>query len=345
MNILLTGAGRRNFLVHYFRQALGPTGRVIVCDASPDAPAMSEADESVVVPSMDHPDYFSVLESICREKSVRLIVPVNDLEIAGLSRHAPRFHAVGAIPLVPSPAMVAICQDKWAAFQWLRAQGISVPETFETLASARAAIASGALRFPFLMKPRWGTSSIGIETVENARELELAHEWGRIQLQRTLLAKLTQPDSGEAFLYQERLVGQEYGMDVVNDLNGNYAATLARRKLLMRAGNTDRAISVVDPGLERLGQLIGRGLGQPGSVDCDVMAVGDSHFVLDINPRLGGGYPFSHLAGANLPAALVAWAGGTPPDPAWLSYRPGVFSAKYEGVMIVERARSTSTVE
>jgi len=43
-----------------------------------------------------------------------------------------------------------------------------------------------------------------------------------------------------------------------------------------------------------------------------------------INPRIGGGYPFSHIAGANLPAALIAWANGQQPDAAWFRIGPNV---------------------
>ena len=338
MNILLTGCGRRNFLVHYFQAALGGRGRVIACDASASAPALAEADQKIVVPTMDDPGYFDVLLSICQESRVRLVVSVNDLELSGLARHAPRFHDVGAIPIVASPEIVAICGDKWAAFQWLQAREIPTPETYLTLADARAAIACGALRFPLLIKPRWGTSSIGVELVGDERELELALEWGKVQIRRTILAKMNQADPDRAFIIQERIEGQEYGIDVVNNLNGEYAATLARRKLAMRAGNTDRAISVAEPRIEFLGRTLAQHLRHPGSVDCDVMATDQGCFVLEVNARLGGGYPFSHMAGANLPAALVSWADGAEPDPAWLRCRPGVVSSKYDGVMVVDCA-------
>jgi carbamoyl-phosphate synthase large subunit len=335
MNVLLTGAGRRSYLVHFFQEALGQRGGVIACDASASAPALVRADEQMVVPAMDHPDYFDVLLSICREKRVRLIVSGNDLELAGLARHAPRFRDVGAIPLVASPEVVATCLDKWAAFRWLRARGLSTPKTYLTLADAKVAIARGALQFPVLIKPRWGTSSIGVELVESEHELGLAHQWGKILIRRTILAKLNQAAPEHAFVIQERIDGQEYGMDVVNDLKGNYVATLARRKLAMRAGNTDRAISVAEPRLDRLGKILGQRLGHIGSIDCDVMVTDKDCFVLDINPRLGGGYPFSHTAGANLPAALIAWAEGAEPDPAWLRCKPGVLSSKYDAMIVM----------
>jgi|HubBroStandDraft_4_1064222.scaffolds.fasta_scaffold218218_1 carbamoyl-phosphate synthase large subunit len=338
MNVLLTGAARRNFLVHYFRAALGPRGRVIACEANTTAPALAEANEKIVVPEMDHPDYFNVLLSVCREKDVRLIVASNDLDLPGLARNAARFREVGAIAVVPSPEMVATSSDKWSAFLWLRKLGIATPETFLTLESARAALAHEELHFPLLIKPRWGTSSIGVELVHSQRELELAHEWGKIQLRRTVLAKMTQADPDRSFVFQQCVVGDEYGMDVVNDFDGNYAATLARRKLAMRGGNTDRAVSVIEPRLERLGRSLGKHLRHIGSVDCDVIVGERDCYVLDINPRLGGGYPFSHMAGANLPAALLAWAEGTEPNPAWLRCQPGVQSSRYDGVMITGRA-------
>ena len=336
MNVLLTCAGRRNYLVRFFQNALGKRGQVIACDASSDAPALLDADKPILVPTMADPDYFPTLLSLCIELKVRLIVSVNELELAGLASHAERFRAIGTIPVVGSPQSVATCQDKWAAFKWMRAHGIPTPQTYLTLADVQAALAQAAIRYPLLLKPRWGTSSIGILTARNERELALAYEWGTLQLDRTIFAGLNDQQSERCFVFQECLDGQEYGMDVVNDLNGRYVATLARRKLAMRAGNTDRAVTVNEPRLESLGRTLGQQLRHAGSIDCDVMATSEGFFVVDINPRLGGGYPFSHLAGADLPAALIAWGNGEEPDEAWLRSRPGVVSSRFDGMVIVD---------
>jgi carbamoyl-phosphate synthase large subunit len=235
--------------------------------------------------------------------------------------------------VVSSPQVVATCQDKWAAFQFLRAHDLPTPESYLTLDDARRALERGDLRFPLLIKPRWGTSSIGVEYVEDDTELALALAWGEIQARRTILARL-----GRGFVIQEWLRGQEYGLDVINDLEGRYVATLARRKLVMRSGNTDRAVTVAEPRLEQLGRALGQRLGHVGCLDCDVIATERGVLVLDLNPRLGGGYAFSHLAGADLPAALVAWAAGEEPDPAWLRTRPGVLASKFDDVAVIDGA-------
>ena len=63
-------------------------------------------------------------------------------------------------------------------------------------------------------------------------------------------------------------------------------------------------------------------------------------YVLDLNPRFGGGYPFSHAAGANLPAALLAWASNAAPDPTWLEARPDVRVGKCDRLVVVPSAGS-----
>jgi len=106
----------------------------------------------------------------------------------------------------------------------------------------------------------------------------------------------------------------------------------------MRFGNTDRAVTVSDPS-RTMGKAIGQRLAHLGSLDCDVMATGEGYAVLDLNPRFGGGYPFSHLAGANLrPRDRLGPRRGA--EASWLRTRPGVLVSKYDGVVVMDQAVS-----
>jgi carbamoyl-phosphate synthase large subunit len=137
-------------------------------------------------------------------------------------------------------------------------------------------------------------------------------------------------------LIQECLTGEEYGLDVINDLDGTYVTTFAKRKLKMRAGETDRSTTVQSDRLSAVGRTIGRMLGHVGNLDCDVFLNETGCYVLEMNPRFGGGYPFSHIAGANLPAALIAWARGEEPHPSWFQIEPGVTASKFYDLVVVD---------
>ncbi len=342
MNILLTGAARRNFLIPYFKAALGPSGRLLACEANPNAPVLAEADEGILVPPMDDPGYLDALLAICRDRQVSIVIPLNNLDVPVIAGNAAAFRALGTIPLTPSAEMSAMCADKWDCYEWLREHEIATPATYPTLDAARSALARGELHFPVFVKPRWGTSSLAVERAGNERELELACEWGKVVLRRTILSKMTKSEADDAFVFQQAVEGQECGMDVVNDLDGHYAATLARRKLAMRDGNTDRAVTVAGSHFEELGQKLGALIRHAGVVDCDLIETPEGLFVIDLNPRLGGGYPFSHMAGADLPAALVAWASGRTPEPSCFHYQTDVLSARFDGVMTLRRPETVA---
>lgn len=327
INILLTCAGRRNYLIEYFRQALVGRGQIFACDAVPSAPALREADRAFLVPAVTAPDYFDTLLAICREQRVRLLFSLNDLELPLLARQRDRFLAIGTIPVISSPPIIDLCFDKLATWNFLQGIGMPTPLTFVTLAETQDALARRELAFPLVVKPRWGTASFGIDYPESAEEMALTWELGRLRLQRSFLLAAS-VEKERCLIAQEKVTGTEYGLDVVNDLAGRYVTTFVKRKLAMRAGETDKAVTVSHPALEAVGRRIGEALGHIGNLDCDVFVDGERFWVLELNPRFGGGYPFTHHAGANLPAALIAWAQGEQVDPRWLIMQPGVATAK-----------------
>lgn len=334
-NVLLTCAGRRNYLVSFFRAALadaGLSGDVYVADASSEAPAMLEADDehARTVPPVDDPRYFDALLRLCEEKSVRLLVPLNDFELPGLARQAERFRAIGTEPVVSPPEIVDLCFDKWATVTRLHEFGVPTAETRLGLEPAKAALREGALVFPLVVKPRWGTASIGVELVRDEAELELAYAWLERRLDSTAIGRAGDAPRSERILVQQALTGPEYGIDIVNGLDRAPAAVFVKRKIAMRAGETDRAVTEAEESVASLARRLSNELRPRGLTDCDAFLTPQGPKILELNPRFGGGYPFSHAAGANVPAALIAWRRGQAPKPEWLRVRPGVFSAKYD---------------
>lgn len=337
MNVLLTCAGRRSYEIGTFREAVAGHGRVLACDADPNAPALQMADEAFVVPRIDEEGYVDALLRICAGSEVGLVVPAFEPELPLLAAARPAFAAIGTTVLVSSPEVIATCYDKVATAAFLARSEVRSPRTYLSIGGALAGVADGQVAFPLMVKPRFGVSSIGIERADDADELGFFVGHCRKEIAASFLAATSVADPATAVLIQETVVGDEYGLDVVNDLEGHYACTFVKRKLRMRAGQTDRATTVDDPVLQALGETIGRALGHIGTLDLDAIVDRDGICVLDLNPRFGGGYPYSHLAGADLPAAFIAWAAGERPDPAWLRVVPNLTIARYDQFVVASR--------
>ncbi|HQH27942.1 MAG TPA: ATP-grasp domain-containing protein, partial [Oligoflexia bacterium] len=205
---------------------------------------------------------------------------------------------------------------------------LNAPVTFLIEDDALRALDAGKVRFPLVVKPRRGQGSLGLHVVYEKAELSAALLLARAQVARFKDNGLSVKDGGLSVIIQEFLIGEEFGLDVVNDLEGQFRACLVKRKLGMRAGETDAAESVRDAALEKFGAAIGCALGHLGMLDVDVIVRNGQPYLLEFNPRFGGHYPFSHMAGANVPAALLAWARGEEPKPEWLQVGKGIISLK-----------------
>ena len=101
------------------------------------------------------------------------------------------------------------------------------------------------------------------------------------------------------FFFQKYLKGDEYGLDILNDLNGNYLHHCCRKKILIRSGDTDKAKIVKNKIFEIFARKFSYFLKHTGIIDVDFIYRNNKIFILDINCRIGGGYPFTHLYGYN----------------------------------------------
>lgn len=334
MNILFTCAGRRTYLLKYFKENLSEGDKIVATDMQLSAPALQAADVKIQVPAVYDPMYIDITLNICKEQKIDALLCLNDLELPILAENKARFEALGVKVIVSDPEVIDIAFDKYKTAQWVESLGLNAPKTYVTLASAKEALAKGEIAFPLFMKPRWGSGSIGLETIDDMKELDIYYHLLMKKIKKTILATASVGD--EYIMIQEKLTGKEFGLDVMNDLQGNNVAVSVKQKLAMRAGETDKAITVDIPEVYEMGRKIGESLKHIGNLDVDIMqrANGD-YCVLELNPRFGGGYPFSYEAGVNMPKAIIQWVKGEKVDAAILKPEIGRVFAKNDYLVSV----------
>lgn len=335
MNILFTCAGRRTYLLKYFKENMMEGDKIVATDMQLSAPALTAADVKIQVPAAYDPSYIDVTLNICKEQKIDALLCLNDLELPILAENKSKFEALGVTVIVSDPEVIDICFDKYKTAQWVESIGLNAPKTYVRLADAKAALAKGEIAFPLFMKPRWGSGSIGLESIADMEELDIYYNLLMKKIKKTILATASVGD--EYIMIQEKLGGKEFGLDVMNDLKGNNVAVSVKQKLAMRAGETDKAITVDIPEVYEMGKKIGENLHHIGNLDVDIMqrANGD-YCVLELNPRFGGGYPFSYEAGANMPKAILSWLRGDKVETSWLKPAIGKMFSKNDYLVEIQ---------
>ncbi len=328
MRVLIGSAGRRVYLVRWFQQALdraGLAGSVHITESSASAATAAFADDVHLIPRYEHPDYQSAMHDLMARVEPDLFFSVNDFELAGLAGgfaaaltpHCP------LILTLPEEGQRAVTDKLVMSMELAR---IGVPTAPTVLADDSNAVLAMAEAWPVLvLKPREGSGSVGLRFIDAADPPKAAKQ----------ISDHAGP-AGHSWVVQPRLQGQEYGLDIVADLRTpQLAGILARRKLAMRSGETNVAETVSGERFTDVAERITALLRPRGLIDIDLLDVDGEPTVIDINPRFGGGYPFNHAAGADVPAFYVSRAQSLAPPPSWSSYVLGSIVAKYDSLAVV----------
>lgn len=338
MNILLTSVGRRSYLVNYFKEALGADGEVHVANSSPVTPAFKEADYSLVSPLIYDKEYIPFLLKYCKENNIEAIISLFDIDLPILSKNKTLFQRNGIRVIISDETVIEVCNDKLRTFQFLNEHGIKSPMTYTSIETAKVEIKKSNLQYPVIIKPRWGMGSIGVFEAENEEELNVLYNKTLKGIHQSYLKYESDKNLEDNIIIQEKLKGQEYGLDIINDLEGNYQTTIVKKKYAMRSGETDAAITVENEILKLLGQKISETLNHIGNLDVDVFLVDETPYILEMNARFGGGYPFSHVAGINLPKAIVKWLRKENVPKSLLREKIGVLSHKDINITVLDES-------
>lgn len=328
MNILLTSAGRRTYLVEYFKKALAGNGKVYASN-SIDTYTLHQADGYVITPAIYDSQYVSFLISYCKKNDISAIISLFDIDLPVLAKHKPDFEKEGIAIVVSDYQVTQICNDKWQTYEFLVRLGLPQTPSYLNLQELKNDIATGIVHYPFILKPRWGMGSIGIYKVCNEKELDVLYAKLHQEIFDTYLKYESNADADSCIIIQQMIKGQEYGIEVLNDLKGNYVTTFAKKKIAMRSGETDIAMTVDPAAFMDTAKLISEKLRHIANLDVDCFETEDGKLVvLEMNCRFGGQYPFTHNAGVDVPGQIVKWLEGGATDMSLLQQKDGVVSCK-----------------
>lgn len=333
LKVVIASAGRRAHYVQWFREALraqGIPGEIIAMEYRSTSPSLSLADRTVIFPAYNSDDYADALRNWVTAERPDLFLSLNDYELQILSKGlADELRELGCAVGVLDRAAQSVVLDKYLMSAALQERGVPTPATH--LGTDIAAItASAHPNQEYVVKHRFGSGSSGLMFSTRTGLAAAVAESATTALDGDGRPSENGPDS---VVVQEMLPGVEYGVDGVFTVDGSsrLLGVLARRKDLMRGGDTDIATSVSATPFREAMLGIGDLLGPAGAIDVDFRETAEGKpLVIDINPRLGGGYPFCHRAGADLPSALLRSVAGMPELPTLLDYELGVTTARRE---------------
>jgi len=323
MNILVTSAGRRVKIVEYFREALAKNnGRVIATDCDRNAPALYFADDYEIVPRIDDPNYVEILLDICKKHQIKAVISLIDPELELLANNKNVF-TENNIELILSPSKyVDISFDKYETHSYLNRKGIHSVPTYNDLDKVVSMLEKGELTYPLVVKPAKGSASLGLFIVDNLNELKKAYY--------TLENQIIQP------FYKDK----EFGIDVYIDmLNGELVDLFIKEKLRMRAGETDKSVSIHNDKVELLVKEMVKQTGFVGPIDVDCFEFNGEYYISEVNPRFGGGYPHAYEMNCNFMTYIIRnLEGETNESYEDYKYDKDYVMMKYDHVQLVKQS-------
>ena len=285
MNILILSAGTRNKIVQYFRETVGDEDKIIATDMSNIAPAIYDADKHYIVPRMTEPGYIDIILEICKKEHINGVLSLIDPELSLLAQNKDKFEAIGTTVIGSDYDVCEMSLDKIQMYEFCVRNGFKTAKSWNELNDFKEALNDNKVDFPVFVKPQCGSASIAISKVYDMETVELLFKHAK---------------AGENLMIQEFLDGQEIGADVYIDIiSGEVVSIFTKKKVLMRAGETDKSISFKDEKLFDFIISFVKKAGYRGQIDMDIFKMGNDYYISEVNPRFGGGYPHAYECGVN----------------------------------------------
>lgn len=258
----------------------------------------------------------SILD-ICKNEKIDGVLSLIDPELSLLAKNVEEFKKVGTTVIGSSYELCERALNKFEMYKWLKKHNYKCAKSYTNKEEFYKDVKAGKAKYPIFVKPAKGSASISISKVYDKETLELFFE------------------HGEGLMIQEFLDGQEIGADVYIDMiSGEVVSIFTKKKIVMRAGETDKAVSFKNEKLFNLIKKFVLESGYKGQIDIDIFDINGEYYISEVNPRFGGGYPHAYESGANHMELIVKNLEGFSNDCVIGDYEEETYMMKYNEVMV-----------
>jgi len=261
LKIMTEAAG--SLVSAYMLKAVREAGHIPVgSDITRWTPALALADEQIVLPRVDEPGLWDIIESELLVHKIDVVLPSFDQTLLEWSERRDYFAERGVTVVVSPPQTMEIFLDKWLTYKFFCDQQIPCPLT------------SLKQEYP-LIKPRSGSGAKGIYQTNRPVDMN-----GNIS--------------------QTIAEGTEYTVDCLFDRDGQPIYVVPRRRALVRDGKSTQGVTVELPVIDEYIRRIAKATPFVGLVNfqCFVEGSGRIQFI-ECNPRLAGGMALGFAATEN----------------------------------------------
>ncbi len=280
-NILITSASRKVSLVRNFKKALNKTGKIYAADINVNSPALYFADEYLIVPRSDDPNFINFIIDFCKKKDIKLIIPTRDEELILFAENKDLFDERNIEIMVSDVEAIEICQDKEKFIDFCENNGFGIPKTYKNLESIKKE------DFPLFLKPVVGKSGKDTFKVNSFEELN-----------EILI-------NDNDFIIQECVEAPEYTIDLFADFKGNVISAVPRQRVYVWGGESLVTKTVKNDNIINESVRLSQKLELKGHNTIQCFFDGEIIKFIEINPRFGGAASISFESGANSAEFLI----------------------------------------
>ncbi len=283
-NILITSIGRRVELLNFFITELkkfNKSLKVFTADMSPELSAASSISKySIKLPPVNSHNFVSKLIFISKKYKINYIIPTIDTELSIFSKNKSKFLEQELHIICSDYEIVKTLRDKRNLLVIAKRFNVNTPKIYPL----------NNIIYPCFAKPYDGSSSKDIMIIKDKNDLRIARKNKKMFYSKFLNSSF-----------------KEYTIDAYYNMDSHLVCSVPRERISVRGGEIEKGITRKGNILSYFETKFIKFPGLIGPITFQIMAntKRNKFYLIEINPRFGGGYPLSYHAGANYPKYLI----------------------------------------